>query len=251
MHNETREPGVLLPVCASRGVRAIAVMCVAALTSTGAFAGPDWDKDLSEDAGSSPATAQIITINSPILRITGQLMGLALQGEGDFQDVYLFSISEPTNFKIDLTASGSGASFDSCLWLFSIDGKPLLGNNDAAPGVLGSLLTNQSNDGPSFTITVPGLYYLAITGFNSQPLDATGKPLFPESVFTAGNITGGLGGRFDGGWSESGIAGTYAIETTGVSGVPAPGVVALLAMAGLLGNTCGGRRRSRFSRDRS
>ncbi|MDZ4829681.1 MAG: DVUA0089 family protein [Phycisphaerae bacterium] len=241
MIKETREKGFGLSLHARRGVIATAVG-IAAVASSSAFAGPDWDVDLSLDAGSSLVNAQIISIQSPVLRITGKLLGLALEGPGDFQDVYLFSITDPTTFRIDTTSGGGSADFDTCMWLFSYDGKPLLGNNDAEEGVLGSLLVNQSNDGPSVTITVPGLYYLAITGFPSQPLDGS-EPLFPKSVFTPGNITGGLGERFNGNWTKGGATGNYVLDVKGVSGVPAPGAVALLAIASAFTGRASGRNR--------
>lgn len=226
-----------MSVCATLAASALA------FATASAWAGPDWDLDLQEDAGNNLAGAQPITIPGQVQKIRGVLAGFAFNGgEGDFQDVYLFQITTPVLFQIDLTGEGA-VGFDSCLWLFSYEGKPLLGNNDAAPGEVGSLLGPESNDGPFVTlIDKPGLYYLAISGFASQPLGFNGEFLFPQSVFTPGNITGGLDGRFNGTWSDQGAVGNYDITVTGVGGVPGPGAIALLGVAGLAGRRRRGAR---------
>ncbi|MFO0829852.1 MAG: DVUA0089 family protein [Phycisphaerales bacterium] len=235
MKKTTRDHRSVGGRCAPVALLATAVGAVAFIAPI-AFAGPDWDKDLQVDAGSSLANAQIITVNGTVARIRGALTGSAFDGvgAGDFQDVYLFQITDPTTFKLEASNGGKGIDFDSCMWLFSYEGKALLGNNDAAPGQLGSILLNQSNDGQLITITTPGLYYVAISGFASQPLDGE-TPLWPDSVFTAGNITGAFDGRFTGNWSGDGATGSYSLDVEGVAGVPAPGAVALFALAGLTG----------------
>jgi hypothetical protein len=213
-------------------VSTLAFACVAA-------AGPDWDLDLEQDAGSTLQGAQKITIPSQVQTVRGALTGLAFQGGGDFQDVYLFQITDPTVFSVDSTGE-NGATFDICMWLFSFEGKPLLGNNDAFEGTTGAKIGNASNDGPNVLITEPGFYYLAITGFASQPTGFNGEFLFPQSVFTPGNVSGGLDGRFGGLWSGDGATGSYAIKTEGIAGIPGPGAIALLGLAGLRA----GRRRT-------
>ncbi len=205
-----------------------------------ALAGPDWDKDIESDAGSGIVTAQIITFNGVLQTVQGKLNGTAFTLEPDFQDVYKIQITDPGTFMIDLTGAG-GVNFDACLWLFDADGTPLLGNNDANENTFAPRLTNQSNAGSPITITTPGIYYFAISGFQSQPLQF-GKPLWPSVVFEPGVVAGAFGskGGWNGQWSGDGATGDYLITVTGVSGVPAPGVAALLGVAGLMG-----RRRRR------
>ena len=121
-----------------------------------AFAGPDWDSDFEEDAGSTIQTAQKITVGGPVQTIAGRLTGTAFTLGADFQDVYQIAITDPGTFVIDLT--GNGLNFDACLWLFDERGIPLLGNNDANGKTTAPKLTNSSNGGSQITITLPGIY---------------------------------------------------------------------------------------------
>lgn len=204
-----------------------------------AFAGPDWDTDLEEDAGSSLQTAQTITFSGAVQTVAGRLNGTAVLG-ADFHDVYRLVITDPGAFEIDLTGPG-GVNFDACLWLFDQNGIPLLGTNDADGKTTAPRLTNSSNAGSRITITSPGIYYLAISGIGSQPL-SFGKPLWSSVVFQPGVVAGAFGTKFgwEGDWSGDGATGDYVMSLSGVSGVPAPGAIALLGMAGLIGR----RRRS-------
>ncbi|MDZ4752944.1 MAG: DVUA0089 family protein [Phycisphaerae bacterium] len=212
-----------------------------------ALAGPDWDADNETDAGSTIGTAQVINVAGGLQTISGRLTGTAFTLGSDFQDVYQFAITDPMQFLIDLTGggkngNGSFANFDACLWLFSEDGTPLLGNNDAFPGSNGPMLTNMSNGGFEVLISKPGIYYLAISGFASEPVNQ-GEPLWPSVVFKPGIIAGANPDQTWGGdWSGEGETGEYLISVQGVSGVPAPGACVLFAAAGF---GFRGRRRRR------
>lgn len=214
---------------------------LAALATSGAFAGPDWDGDFGKDAGPTIQTAQKITFGGPVQSIGGRLTGTAFTLGADFQDVYQIAITDPGAFVIDLSGENS-VDFDACLWLFDENGIPLLGTNDADSKTTAPKLTNSSNAGSSITITTPGIYYIAISGIGSEPL-SFGKPLWPSVVFSPGIVAGAFGTKspWDGSWSGDGAVGDYVMTVTGVSGVPAPGAVALLGFAGLISR----RRRSR------
>lgn len=204
-----------------------------------AFAGPDWDTDLRQDAGSTLQTAQTITFNGSLQTIAGRLTGTAVLG-ADFHDVYRLVITTPGEFVIDMTGPNS-LDFDACLWLFDSRGIPLLGNNDADGKTTAPRLTNSSNAGSEITITEPGIYYLSISGIGAQPI-SYGKPLWPSVVFEPGVVAGAFftENAWDGEWSGDGATGNYLMTVSGVAGVPAPGAAALLSMAGLMG-----RRRRR------
>ena len=206
-----------------------------------AFAGPDWDGDIESDAGSTIQTAQKITVGGPVQSVVGRLAGIAFTLEADFQDVYQIAITDPGTFVIDLT--GAGLNFDACLWLFDERGIPLLGNNDANGNTTAPKLTNTSNGGSSITITMPGIYYFAVSGINSQPVQ-WGEPLWPSVVFEPGIVAGAFGTKspWEGSWSGDGAVGEYVMTVQGVSGVPGPGAIALLGLAGLGGRLARRRR---------
>lgn len=216
------------------------VVLVAA--SPAAAFGPNWDKDLEEDAGANLLTAQSID-TSTVTTITGRIAGAADTGEVDFHDVYRLVVTDPGTFLIDVSnASGGGsANFDTCLYLFDAAGYAQLANNDAAPGQTGSLLRNFANDGSEFRLTQPGVYFLAICGFPSQPF-LNGEAVFNQAFFEPGIIASAAGDSpWTLGWSVPGDFGDYSIRVTGVSGVPGPGGIAVLTLAG--GFIRAGRRR--------
>jgi MYXO-CTERM domain-containing protein len=216
---------------ASRVVAAVLV----GLIAPSAFAGPDWDGDLEVDAGKSIQTAQTITFNGNLQTIAGKLTGSALTLEPDFHDVYKFVITDPGKFIVDLTGVG-GANFDACLWLFDANGVPLLGTNDANSKTNAPRLTSTANGGNLISVTSPGIYFLAVSGFASEPV-SFGKPLWPGVVFDPGIVAGSFQNKFawEGDWSGDGAIGDYILTVTGVAGVPAPGAAALFALAGLAG----------------
>lgn len=215
-----------------------------------ALAGPDWDEG-PDDAGSTLGTAQTITTTGSLTSVTGKLGGPGLLA-GDFQDCFLIQISDPTTFSVT-TGPGTGgpAGFNPMLFLFRVDmvdgqmvAKAVLANNDLVAGNPQAGLRTQSNDGSGTFVNQAGLYLLAISGFGSQPVNAVGQFLFNQAFLEPGVIAGPNGSAqlndyTLAGWAQDGSFGTYVLGVQGVSGVPAPGAAALLAVAGLVG----GRRR--------
>ncbi len=226
-----------MAISSFRVVPAVAALVCAPL----ALAGPDWDKDLEKDAGSSIVTAQLVTFQGNLSTIAGKLSGTA-DGPGDYQDVYQIYISDPGTFLISLAAQDGGSlNFDAALWLFGADGRALLGTNDSSAKSNAPIMGNQSNAGPSVTITTPGIYYLAVSGFQSMPT-WFGVPCFPSIVWDPGVVAGGVTYGWDGDWDGNGDTGDYVMSVEGVAGVPAPGAIALL---GLLPFTSSSRQRRR------
>ncbi|MEY3026534.1 MAG: hypothetical protein RLZZ238_1431 [Planctomycetota bacterium] len=222
---------------------AVVATCALALTSA-AFAGPDWDEGAT-DAGSTVGTAQVISTTGSVNSITGKLGGPGLVA-GDFQDCFLIQITDPTNFSLTTGPGFSGPpGFDPMMFLFRVDlvegryvAKALIANNDLAPGNVQAGLSNSTNDGSNVTVRDAGLYLIAISGFGSQPVNASGQFLFNQAFLQPGIFGGpaleqGMNDYLLAGWSSDGSYGNYVMNITGVSGVPAPGAIALLALGGL------------------
>jgi MYXO-CTERM domain-containing protein len=208
-------------------------------TASTAFAGPVWELDYTDDAKDTATTAQVITA-STLTQINGKLTGSALVGDSDFVDMYLLLVDKPAivSFSTAGGASGGYANFDSQLFLFRADGdlqnpKALaaLANRNANPQTDGAFIGNQSSDG-NFKIDVPGLYFIAIAGVGAQPIGKNSAALWPN----LGSLEVGFGGLLPHvTWGQQGATGEYSIRVTGVTGVPAPGALALLGLAGLVG----------------
>lgn len=200
----------------------------AVLASGGiALGGPDWDEMTGPDAGNLPSTAQTPFGLGTLATIHGQLGGV-LRGPGDFQDMYRICIADPAFFSAQVLGD---TMFDTQLWLFDGKGRGVLGNDDAAPGAELSMLGNQATDGvPPFGIPGPGIYFLAISGFDSDPLSAPG-PIFDQVLREEVSRPDGPGGTSPIiAWTEPGDVGAYTIRLTGVKFVPAPGAAAMLAV---------------------
>jgi len=226
----------------------LGVWALGSAASASIVLGPDWDEV--GDAGSLPGSAQVVSGTGPLSTIRGTLSSTAFGG--DQQDMYLIYITAPTmilggGFSATTSqAAGGSTEFQSALWLFDFNGFGLLGttaSEQMASFGGGATMGNASTDGTGIMITVPGLYYLAISIADSVPLDASGNAIFAFGS-AAGEVSGpdGPGGLAPiGGWS-SGAAdgGEYIIKLTGVSFVPTPAAAVML-----LGMGFRGRRRRR------
>jgi MYXO-CTERM domain-containing protein len=212
--------------------------------SAAAIAGPDWDEG-PNDAGSTLDTSQTITTDGSLTSIRGKLGGPGLLA-GDYQDCFMIRVSDPTVFSVT-TAPGAGGppGFNPMLFLFRVDildgrmvAKAILANNDKSSGDPQAQLRRDSNDGSGTTITQAGLYLIAVSGFGSQPVNASGQFLFNQAFLQPGVIAGPNGFQQPNdyllaGWAQDGSFGEYVLGVQGVSGVPAPGALALLALGGL------------------
>jgi MYXO-CTERM domain-containing protein len=211
--------------------------------ATSAFAGPIWEGDLEDDAKQTPGTAQTVTTDGSVQMIKGQLTGTAFQGGGDYIDMYLVKITAPTSLLISTAGGqfGGGAQFDSQLFLFRAQqgqtggflAQGIFANNDASADNVGAFLTNSANDGSQFTITETGLYFIAITNKSVTAIGDNQEPIWPGLDVPGLRSFGGLTPFQAWGGTPSPDVGQYEIRLTGVSGVPAPGALALLGLAGL------------------
>lgn len=223
--------------------------------TTAAAAGGAWVEV--GDAPDWPAAAnwQVTVGQGPLTTITG----VTELAAGDVVDAYGITITDPAAFFATTSAlfdPDGTASFDTRLWLFNVDGTPVLGNDDA-PGdaLFRSLLTDpQSYPGivastAAGIALAPGEYVLIIGGFLIDPEDANNVDMvgpFLNGSFEQLHGPNPAAGPFDH-WENFGNeeTGTYTIALNGATfNVPGPGV-GTLVMVGLIGLVGRTRRRTR------
>lgn len=197
----------------------IAIMALAAVS--GSALASDWREV--GDAGALPP-GQVTIGPGALTSITGKLEGQ--NGNViDFEDMYCIRITNPTGFRA--TTIG-GAAFDTQLFLFDMAGRGISHNDDSAGGFL-STLTGQF-------VPATGLYHIAITGYNRDPVDVAGGLIWNNSPFgTERAPDGPAAANAIAGWSGNGATGDYVITLEGAEfcRVPAPGAMALLGLGGL------------------
>jgi subtilisin-like proprotein convertase family protein len=150
---------------------------------------------------SMPATAEVPDGEGPLFSLSGVF-------NANQANMYLIEICDPGNFT---ATTVGGTTLDTQLFLFNASGFGVAANDDAPTGTLQSRLTN-------LYVTGPGLYYLAVSRYNHDPVfNGCGGLIFPNSPFNvehppvagAGSIVG---------WTGTVTASTtpYTIFLTGV-----------------------------------
>jgi hypothetical protein len=188
-------------------------------------AGPEWEE--MADAGALPGNAQPIVgpAATRVERIRGSIAGAGAALGGDFQDMFLVFIDDPLAFSatVDVTTG-----FNTELWLLTSAGLGRLGNDECAGSAPLSCFGNMADDGTGATITAPGLYLLAISGFNSNP-GSLGGLIFDQIIPTEVSGPDGSGGSLMiSSWiPPTGAIGSYAIDLTGCIFIACPGDVDL------------------------
>jgi hypothetical protein len=168
-----------------------------------------WDETANGggDAGDLPATAQIVTspdatpCETPVTRVRGDL------GASD-ADMYVICITDPASFSA--TTVGS-TGFDTQLWLFRCDGTGVVHNDDCGTS-LQSCIDNSTN-----CIQQGGIYLLAISRYNLDPVDANGQLIWNNTPFGSIRCPDGPGAANPiAGWTGSTTAaGRYIIQLQG------------------------------------
>ncbi len=190
------------------------------------------------DAGDLPATAQIPTGSGALTSISGSIPSTSATDA----DMYRIHISTPSTFSATTvgTIGAIGLQLqNSQLFLFNAAGLGVYGRDDN-PGTFRTTLPANSPLGPQ----VPGDYFLAISGFDRDPVSPGGL-IFPSSPnATLFGPTGPGGTQPISGWTglDAALAsrGNYRIDLSGAqfaslaAPVPEPGTLLLLA-AGLFG----------------
>jgi hypothetical protein len=191
------------------------------------------------DAGDLPATAQVVSGSGPLTAITGNL-------DASDVDMYQILICDPLNF--EATTVG-GATFDTQLWLFDLNGNGVLHNDDdpltgafqSRIGVnAGNVFPANQNWADWASASLPaGLYYIAISRYNRDPRNAANALIWNNSPFGQQRTPDGPGANdpvVDNWFGTTAAAGAYTIYLRGACFVPEPAsIVALGAgLAGLL-----------------
>ncbi|MCA9309667.1 MAG: hypothetical protein KDA21_00545 [Phycisphaerales bacterium] len=201
--------------------------------------GPIWEECRMEDAGKDPPSAQIpnqLPPGTALEEICGKFDPLE---PADQQDMFLIQICDPAAFSASATVTSGSMNLQ--LYLFDINGRGLLFNDDAVG--FNPAFGNVPTDGSIPPLSVPGYYYIAVTLFNSVAQDTAAAPLFAASTPTEVSGPDGPGGANPfatwGGSVTSGQSGEYSLRMTGTCYAPAPGA----AVAMLLGASPFMRRR--------
>jgi hypothetical protein len=161
----------------------------------------DWTEQ--GDAGDLPETAQATgtDTSTPLRTISGTL---------DANDVDMFAIyiADPSVFQAETNTTTT--DFDSQLWLFDVNGNGIVHDDDSA-GSLRSRITNANNCIPG-----PGIYYIAISRWNRDPIDCDGSAIWTS----ASNACAAPGRSRVASWTGSTSAGTYQIVLQGAFTAP-------------------------------
>lgn len=159
------------------------------------------------DAGELPDTARRASGSTGNL---GAIIG-TIDGVSD-ADMYRIRICNPSAFSANTTAQVAGALEDTQLFLFDANGRGVASNDDhpTIPGNQRSVL------GPT-RVTAPGVYYIAISGYNRDPF-SDGGLIWLNSPFNTERSPDGPGASLPVSRWESIAAtgGNYRISLTGV-----------------------------------
>lgn len=155
-------------------LKTIAIMLGLLLPTAFATARPDYCE--MGDAGEDTSNSQDVDGGlGTVGHIHGRIQGVGV-GADDFEDMYRINITNPTNFQARIVTGDPEADAVPQLWLFrgpvGLEGLGLLGNNGVGLDYTGALLLNESTDNTNVQLTVPGLYFLAVSG-QSPPGDRT------------------------------------------------------------------------------
>jgi len=155
------------------------------ITLTGAFTAPaqsnippcppfdGWDEtdNGGGDAGDLPATAQLVSAanaqacQTPVQRIRGRM-------DADDVDMFVICITDPAAFSASTVGT---TSWDTQLWLFRCDGRGVVHNDDNPDASTG----DQSRiDNRTGCIQQPGVYLLAISRYNRDPVGPNNQPIW-------------------------------------------------------------------------
>jgi len=164
------------------------------------------------DAGNLPGTAQDVTGVGSLNSIAG------VTSTVDQQDMFRICITDPGGFSATTELM---ANFDTQLFLFDNNGLGIYSNDDT-PAALGFQSTLPAGDINS--PTTPGIYFIAIDGFDGEPEGAGGE-IFQNTIAGANPPTGPGGPGPITTWQPDVTSGDYVISLTGAAGTTNCGAV--------------------------
>lgn len=171
------------------------------LSSTAAFA-QVWN-----EVGDAPELlpGQMTVGNGALTNIVGSI---AVTTD---RDVYCIHITNVAAFRAS-TVGQPGTLSDTQLFLFDSAGIGVThDDDDPAGGTLRSVITNMF-------VTSPGIYYLAISGYNSDPLSPANLLIWNNTPFAAERAPDGPGAPGPlAAWTGTSGTGTYDILLAGVA----------------------------------
>lgn len=180
------------------------------------------------------------TGSGPLTQIQGDATG------GDV-DMFAINIDNPAGFAAGVTVAGGTA--DTQLFLFDTSGHGVTFDDDAQVlsrrfGLRSLML------GRNGAVPAAGLYYLAISGYDDDPVDSSGQEIWLDSPFDAQRAPDGPGAAnalasWLPGLNPSGLT-NYTIELRGASaagGAPRPAPEPSTLIAATLGGLMFIRRR--------
>lgn len=137
--------------------------------------------ELDPAQGGGDAGDQIATAQQPTGDI-GAIVGSFIASDAD---IYAIDICDPASFVAEVNAAG--LSPDTQLFLFDVDGMGVSFNDDnPLTGDLRSRLTGVN-------VSAPGTYYLAITRWDRDPIDAGGLELWLDTPYAVERAPDGAG----------------------------------------------------------
>lgn len=167
------------------------------------------------DAGETLETAQGIQGPGPLEAISGALS--TVTPDADLFKIFL------TGGQTFSASTVGGATFDTQLFLFNKEGMGIYGNDNASP-VLGSNQSTLPNN--NFSLEESGFYYLAVSGFDYDPVNSEGEEIFPDPASPFNQVFGPTGPGGESGLSGFNGArlngGNYTVAMTGAKAVPEP-----------------------------
>lgn len=151
------------------------------------------------DAGDLPSTAVTTSGSYGLTSISGSL------SSGNDRDMFLINITDPAKFAADTV----GSLFDTQLFLFRADGKGVTAADN-------SIVTDAKIDFSVVGSQPAGLYYLAVSGANSDPVSGGNNMWLNDGHL--GKAPDGIGalGSVDG-WTSGSSFGSYTINLSGAT----------------------------------
>lgn len=141
---------------------------------------------------------------------TGTMAGIRGTLTAADVDLYCIMITDPSTFRAS-TGSG-GATFDTQLFLFDSTGRGVTMDDDDPGGGVQSTITGAF-------VTSPGTYYIAISQYNIDPVDANSALIWANTPFGVERAPDGPGAANPlSSWSgTAGSGGNYRIAITGAT----------------------------------